>query len=262
MLDEKTKRKPNFDERNAAPVVLADGQSLVRPETVARDPAGVSRRPGGDGVSGADLRAELDALIEAIAEADDRRSRKIVAVASLAAYLLRWHYDLTDAELDQLLAFRSADEASARLDAGSIRNRDRTLRPKSLSRWRRLTLLAQGTHPPMMLLEDAEDLCDFLQATGRTIRAAKWASEVIAADADERTRRVFLMAGAAPDLIIPVRMDADKALTRLTKVGAAGAHAGDQVAAGAQESEEGNSGHDGKLRQARRKSRRVDESPT
>ena len=33
----------------------------------------------------------------------------------------------------------------------------------------------------MMLLEDAEDLCDFLQSTGRTIRAAKWASEVIAA---------------------------------------------------------------------------------
>ena len=32
----------------------------------------------------------------------------------------------------------------------------------------------------MVLLEDAEDLCDFLQATGRTIRAAKWASEVIA----------------------------------------------------------------------------------
>jgi hypothetical protein len=33
--------------------------------------------------------------------------------------------------------------------------------------------------PPMMLLEDAEDLCDFLQVTGRTIRASKWANEVI-----------------------------------------------------------------------------------
>ena len=47
------------------------------------------------------------------------------------------------------------------------------------------------------------------------------------------------MAGAAPDLIIPVRMDADKALTRLTKVGAAGAHAGDQVAAGAKKAQKG-----------------------
>jgi hypothetical protein len=46
-------------------------------------------------------------------------------------------------------------------------------------RWRRLTLLAQGPMPPMMLLEDAEDLCDFFQVTGRTVRASKWASEVI-----------------------------------------------------------------------------------
>jgi hypothetical protein len=44
-----------------------------------------------------------------------------------------------------------------------------------------LTLLAQGQMPPMVLLEDAEDLCDFLEATRRTVRAAKWAEEVIAA---------------------------------------------------------------------------------
>jgi hypothetical protein len=38
----------------------------------------------------------------------------------------------------------------------------------------------------MMLLEDAEDLCDFLQATSRTIRACRWAEEVIAlSQADE-----------------------------------------------------------------------------
>jgi hypothetical protein len=35
--------------------------------------------------------------------------------------------------------------------------------------------------PPMILLEDAEDLCDFLQATKRTVLACRWASEVIAA---------------------------------------------------------------------------------
>ena len=37
---------------------------------------------------------------------------QIVAVASLAAHLLCWHYELTDAELDGLLAFRAADERS------------------------------------------------------------------------------------------------------------------------------------------------------
>jgi hypothetical protein len=33
----------------------------------------------------------------------------------------------------------------------------------------------------MMLLEDAEDICDFLIVTGRTIRPSRWAVEVIAA---------------------------------------------------------------------------------
>jgi hypothetical protein len=33
----------------------------------------------------------------------------------------------------------------------------------------------------MVLLEDAEDLCDFFQATRRTVRESRWATEVIAA---------------------------------------------------------------------------------
>ena len=36
--------------------------------------------------------------------------------------------------------------------------------------------------PPMMLLEDAEDLCDFLVATRRTVLPSRWAVEAIAAD--------------------------------------------------------------------------------
>jgi hypothetical protein len=60
-------------------------------------------------------------------------------------------------------------------------DRGGAIRPKSLKRWRRLSLLAQGTMPPMMLLEDAEDICDFLEATKRTVRAARWAEEAIAA---------------------------------------------------------------------------------
>jgi hypothetical protein len=35
-----------------------------------------------------------------------------MGIASLAAYMLRWHYDLSDADLDGLLAFRAADEKS------------------------------------------------------------------------------------------------------------------------------------------------------
>ena len=54
-----------------------------------------------------------------------------------------------------------------------------------------MTLLAQGPIPPMMLLEDVEDLCDFLQATRRTVQAVKWADEVVAAAAAEQVEGLF-----------------------------------------------------------------------
>lgn len=54
-----------------------------------------------------------------------------------------------------------------------------------------MTLLAQGTIPSMVLLEDAEDLCVFLQATKRTLRASKWAEEVIAAVQAEQVEGIF-----------------------------------------------------------------------
>jgi hypothetical protein len=111
MIDEKTKRKPNFDERNATPVVLADGQTWHVPKPW------LEIRPvfrGGKPVSTYRVLtcgAELDGLVEAIAAADDLDAQ-IIGIASLAAHLLRWHYELTDAELDKLLAFRCSDEKS------------------------------------------------------------------------------------------------------------------------------------------------------
>jgi hypothetical protein len=50
-----------------------------------------------------------------------------------------------------------------------------------MKRWRRLTLLAQGQMPDLVLLEDAEDLCDFLIVTRRTMPPSRWADEAIAA---------------------------------------------------------------------------------
>ena len=110
-IDETTKRKPNFDERNSAPVVLADGQTWHVPKPW------LEIRPvfrGGRAVHAYPVLTcgpELDGLVEAMAECDDLDSQ-VVAVASLAAYLLRWHYELTDAELDGLLCFRAADDTS------------------------------------------------------------------------------------------------------------------------------------------------------
>jgi hypothetical protein len=54
-----------------------------------------------------------------------------------------------------------------------------------------LTLLAQGMQPPMMLLEDAEDIADFLVATKRTISPNGWADELIAAAVAQQVEGLF-----------------------------------------------------------------------
>jgi len=41
--------------------------------------------------------------------------------------------------------------------------------------------MANSPLPSLILLEDAIDLCDFLEATRRTIPRSKWADESIAA---------------------------------------------------------------------------------
>jgi hypothetical protein len=110
-LDEEMHRKTGFDQANSAPVVLADGQTWylpkpwleVRPVFRGGKPATAYRV--------LTCGAELDGLIEALSDADDL-DQQVIGVASLAAYMLRWNYDLDDAELDQLLAFRCSDPAS------------------------------------------------------------------------------------------------------------------------------------------------------
>jgi len=113
VLDEQAKRKPNFSVRNSASVVLADGQTwwVPKPWLEIRP---VFRR--GRAVQSYPVLThgpQLDELVTALADSEDRFSQ-IEAVASLAAHLLSWHYDLTNAELDQLLAFRVADEDSSK----------------------------------------------------------------------------------------------------------------------------------------------------
>jgi hypothetical protein len=113
MLDEQAKRKPNFDQRNSVPVTLADGQSWHVPKPW------LEIRPifrGGRVANAYPVLTQgpqLDELVTAMAECEDRSSQ-VMAAASLAAHLLTWHYELTDPELDQLLAFRVADEDSAK----------------------------------------------------------------------------------------------------------------------------------------------------
>lgn len=53
----------------------------------------------------------------------------------------------------------------------------------------KLTLLANGCDD--VLLEDAHDLIDFLEATGRTIPRHKWAEESIRAIAARKNEGIF-----------------------------------------------------------------------
>ena len=45
--------------------------------------------------------------------------------------------------------------------------------------------------PPMLLLEDAEDLCDFLLVTRRTVLPSRWAAEAIAAAGADQIEGLF-----------------------------------------------------------------------
>ncbi len=111
MIDEQSKRKGNFDEKNSGPVIFADGQTWHVPKPW------LEVRPvfrGGRAVSA--YRAltcgpELDALIDAAAESESL-DVQVVAAATLGAHLLLWQYELSDEELDRLLAFRISDPAS------------------------------------------------------------------------------------------------------------------------------------------------------
>lgn len=55
----------------------------------------------------------------------------------------------------------------------------------------KLTLLANGPLPDLILQEDVFDLCDFLEATCRTIPRGKWAEESIAIAAARGNEGMF-----------------------------------------------------------------------
>ena len=111
MIDEPSKRRECFDETNSVAVVLADGQTWYVPKPW------LELRPGfhdGKAVSAYTVLTynhEVDDLIQRLAEADNF-VMQMSTVATLAAWLLQFQYDLTDADLDQLLAYRRNDPDS------------------------------------------------------------------------------------------------------------------------------------------------------
>jgi hypothetical protein len=118
MIHEITRRRPSFNPAKSVPVVFADGCTwwLPKPRVTVRP---VFKNGRTVNVDGRCLRFphigygddDIDALLALIAETDDPGSI-VELVATLAAELLRRNYDLSDAELDELLCIRPADPAS------------------------------------------------------------------------------------------------------------------------------------------------------
>src|SRR5262245_47327802 len=111
MTDERAKRKPGFVERNSAWITLADGGRWAVPKPWLEVHASFR---GGRAVSSEPVLTygpELDGLVGAIGECRDNAAL-LIAAASLGAYLLRHHYDLSDGELDRRFAGRVGDPSS------------------------------------------------------------------------------------------------------------------------------------------------------
>ncbi len=111
MTGEKAKRKPEFDERNSVWIALADGARWAFPkpwlEVYAsfREGRAVSTYPV------LTYGPELDELVNAVGECRDNAAL-IIGAATLGAFLLRHHYDLSDEDLDRLFAVRVDDPSS------------------------------------------------------------------------------------------------------------------------------------------------------
>jgi hypothetical protein len=111
LFDEESRRAPHFDPDNSVGIFLADEQEWFLPK-----PWVVIRPQFVDGVATTSYRffsytAKLDILVDAIAAAEDL-DQVVVGAATLAAYLLRYHYDLSDADLDTLLSYRVGEPDS------------------------------------------------------------------------------------------------------------------------------------------------------
>jgi hypothetical protein len=111
MLDEFALRKPNFDQANSVPVVLADEQEWWFPKPWLEIRPVFKDGKAQNHYNVLTYGPAIDGLLAALADCSSF-GEQVTAVASLAAYLLQWHYALDDPELDQLLAYRAHDTAS------------------------------------------------------------------------------------------------------------------------------------------------------
>jgi hypothetical protein len=111
MIDEKARRKPEFDESNAVWIALADGSRWALPKPWLEVHASFRQGRAVATYPVLTYGPELDELVDAIGACRDNAAL-IIGAASLGALLLRRHYDLSDDDLDRLFAVRVGDPTS------------------------------------------------------------------------------------------------------------------------------------------------------
>lgn len=111
MIDERARRRSDFEGLNSAWITLSDGGCWAFPKpwlevhATFHDGRAVATRPV------LTYGPELDELVDAVDGCTDNAAL-LVGAASLGAYLLRRNYDLSDHEFDQLFAIRVGEPSS------------------------------------------------------------------------------------------------------------------------------------------------------
>jgi hypothetical protein len=109
MVDEKAKRRVEGRFDRSVPVIFADGQRWEVPLPSLTIRPHFKNGRATHATSFLSYGDDVDALVEAIGAATDP-SAVICGTATLAAELLRANYDLTEGELDTLLALAPGSE--------------------------------------------------------------------------------------------------------------------------------------------------------
>lgn len=109
---DKRRPDPRVPADRCHPVVLANGEAWLIPRPGWHVKAVFKDQKAVGTVSRLGYGTEVDELVEALADDDTSDGAVIAIVATIAAELLRWSYDLTEVELDGLLHFRADDPSS------------------------------------------------------------------------------------------------------------------------------------------------------
>jgi hypothetical protein len=108
MILESERRRDTF-QGASVPIVLADGQAWCFPKPFVQLTPRIEGGKFVDSDVSTHFGAEFDAMTATLAEADAIAASMVFPIA---VFLLRWNYDLTDAELSGLLVFRLGDDES------------------------------------------------------------------------------------------------------------------------------------------------------